>query len=330
MIEMLAVLALIGILSLIAVTGILYAFNKHKANAIIQDISLIAAVVITNEAFLSVQDEQQIINAELPESSLSGFPVTPFRVNADIFVITVQNVPPSVCKHVMTGPNPSDFLIEVNGAVAKENPKNLCTNNTNTMNFYFDASQNAEQCGGQICTNGHVCVDDACVCPDDRQEQNGFCVCKDGMEECNGQCYNPCDFGQPGMLGTRDPDTCQCQCDQAGGFKPFAQNGTCVCDNGFLLNNACVSLACEPAGCTDGNCTCYITTAGGEKHRCGTGCSPTGANCGYGSCIDVGQCPVGFIQPVTYNDQPYYGCRDENLSCVFWTTSSGYNCMIND
>ena len=93
MIEMLAVLALIGILSLIAVAGILYAFNKHKANAIIQDVSLTAAVVITNEAFLSVQDEQQIINAELPESSLSGFPVKPFRVNADVFVITVQNVP---------------------------------------------------------------------------------------------------------------------------------------------------------------------------------------------------------------------------------------------
>ena len=327
---MLAVLALIGILSLIAVTGILYAFNKHKANAIIQDVSLTAAVVITNEAFLSVQDEQQIINAELPESSLSGFPVTPFRVNTDVFVITVQNVPQSVCKHVMTGPNPSDFLIEVNGAVAKENPKTLCTNNTNTMNFYFDASQNAERCGGQICTNGHVCVDDACVCPDDRVDQNGVCVCQNGMEECNGQCYNPCDFSQPGMLGTRDPISCQCLCDQAGGFKPFAQNGTCVCDNGFLLNNACVSLACEPAGCTDGNCTCYITTAGGEKHRCGTGCSPTGASCTNGSCIDVGQCPVGTIQPVTYNDQPYYGCRDEDLSCVFWTTSSGYNCMIND
>ena len=312
---MLAVLALIGILSLIAVTGILYAFNKHKANAIIQDVSLTAAVVITNEAFLSVQDEQQIINAELPESSLSGFPVTPFRVNADIFVITVQNVPPSVCKHVMTGPNPSDFLIEVNGAVAKENPKNLCTNDTNTMNFYFDASQNAERCGGQICTNGHVCVDDACVCPDDRVDQNGVCVCQNGMEECNGQCYNPCDFSQPGMLGTRDPISCQCQCDQAGGF--ISDGDRCVCPPEHLL----VQNQCKPFGCRGGTSqnndwTCYI-----GENRCGTSCTELG-DCIYGYCKNICNNPDDFTYMSSMN---YYGCKtNSNVICT--RNSSSFAC----
>lgn len=352
---MLGVLAIIAILSVIAIASILYALNKYRANATIYDVSLMAATILTNEDFKNVADEQQITVRELKSMThtTTGYPITPFRVNSNMFVITIQNVPKRVCRLIIDGPNPTDFYIEVNSVSSKNIGKDVCTTDTNSMNFYFDAYQNSTSCGGEICANGHICVDDTCVCPDDRKEQNGTCVCKDNLDECNGQCYEPCDFSQPGILGTRDPNTCQCLCNQAAGF--ILDGNQCVCPEGYLIiNGTCKRFGCSGGTEAGNDWNCCIGSIAEkctqtDPDACGQGCTQQGSNCQYGFCSDL--CPnetiwgnLGLVS--NYGTRNLYGCinkehkgcypRENIYTCVDVETitdtvkiNCGQHCQVN-
>lgn len=331
-IEMLAVLALIGVLSVMSVVGVSYALSKYRANRIIQEVMLWATVIVTNEEAQKVAVDDTIEPSELKDRQYaSGYPMFAQKMNDDIFAVFVQQVSERVCRAVLKGPNPSDFYIDVNGVSSKEASSGEICQETNQLAFYFDFTQEKEWCGGQICTNGHVCdmQSETCVCPEDRVEQEGVCVCPDGMEECNGVCYEPCDANQPGNLGVRDPDSCQCLCDEVAGFHRLANGQTCTCQNGFVLNNQCMNLECTPEGCTDGNCTCWLVNASGIKEKCGQYCDKRGANCRYGFCIDNGQCPLGYIHFVQGNSfGGLYGCTTGDISCFY--SNGTFTCARGD
>ena len=331
-IEMLAVLALVGILSVMSVVGVSYALSKYRANRIIQEVMLWATVIVTNEEAQKVAVNDTIEPSELKDRQYaSGYPMFAQKMNDDIFAVFVRQVSERVCRAVLKGPNPSDFYIDVNGVSSKEASSGEICQETNQLAFYFDFTQEKEWCGGQICTNGHVCdmQSETCVCPEDRVEQNGICVCPEGMEECNGVCYEPCDPNQPGNLGVRDSDSCQCRCDEVAGFHALANGQTCQCQNGFVLNGQCMNVECTPQGCEDGTCTCWLINAAGVKEKCGQYCDRRGSNCRYGFCIDNGQCPQGSIKYVVGNSfGDFYGCQTGNISCYY--ANGNFRCAKGD
>ena len=49
MVEMLGTLAIIGVLSLVALTAYKIALNSHKANVLLEDVRLYAATILHNE-----------------------------------------------------------------------------------------------------------------------------------------------------------------------------------------------------------------------------------------------------------------------------------------
>lgn len=320
LLEMLAVLAIVAILSVGAVAGFIYAMNKYRANVTIQDVSLMASTITTNADFEKATDEGIISVTELTMSRTgTGYPISATRVNADVFTVTVSDVPKRVCRHIIKGPNPSDFYIEVNRVSSKDVGTAVCTQEKNILDFYFDAYENQDSCGGQICVNGHVCDEEtqACVCPSDRHDENGFCVCNDGMEECGGRCYNVCDVSKPGMdpFGKRDPVSCMCLCDEANGFVSSGEK--CMCPMSFILvQNQCKEFGCRGGTPQSNDWTCYI---GGE--RCGASCTELGS-CVYGYCSNQCADENAFTYAPTMK---YYGCKTD-LNTICTRMGSSYQC----
>ena len=306
MLEMLGVLAVIGLLSIGILSAIIYGMNKYRANTIIQDVSLMAATIITNEDFLKVEDEEQIIVTELPNmrETQTGYPIYAIRVNSDIFGVTVEEVSDRVCQLVVEGPNPSDFYIEVNGVSTKDLGSTLC-DEENQLVFYFDAYKEKEWCGGQICNSGFVCDEDSesCVCPENKHEENGQCVCDAGLESCGDKCYEFCSGEY--MTGFRDENSCLCQCDTNLGLELLAKEGYCECPVGSVFLDG----KCQVFGCTGGtkgnqDWTCQI-----DRKRCGYRCSEDGSMCFFGLCMAT-QCSNTSLSHIPVAN--LYGCLNAN------------------
>lgn len=305
--EMLAVLALIGLLIVSSFAIILYGLNKWRANVIVQDVALTAAAIITNNDYEKVGIEEKIIVSELKEmvETRSGHPLSAVRVEEDLFAVTVEKVSDRVCRLVVKGPNPSDFYVEVNGVSSKESGAAVCQSTGNMLIFYFDALAQHEGCGGTVCSDGFTCDADTltCVCPSGKHEENNRCVCDEGLEECGGNCMEPCTGSH--MTGFRDENSCLCLCDTGLGLEAVAQNGVCDCPVGSVfLDGRCQTFGCT--GGTQGNqdWTCQI-----DGQRCGDKCFEDGSMCFNGLCT-AGQCPntpLAYI-PVA----ALYGCLNEN------------------
>ena len=98
MIEMLAVLAIIGVLSITALVGFTYAMNKHRANTIYNDVHLLA---------LHVMDTgKDIVPADFYPDSGKTFTLDT-TTYADGFVVKVAAVSEKVCDRIMDVNDPS-------------------------------------------------------------------------------------------------------------------------------------------------------------------------------------------------------------------------------
>ncbi len=88
MLEMLGVLAIIGILSITAFVGFNYALNKHRANTVIEDVMLVASSVETSGEFERAQAGSLL---SLPELDMSrtrlGYPISAYKYDEDLFFV---------------------------------------------------------------------------------------------------------------------------------------------------------------------------------------------------------------------------------------------------
>lgn len=85
MIEMLAVLAIIGVLSIAALVGFTYAMNKHRANTVTHDVMLLATEVLLTG--------KETIPSDFYPASNKQFDIA---LTADGFEITVSDVTDAV------------------------------------------------------------------------------------------------------------------------------------------------------------------------------------------------------------------------------------------
>ncbi len=127
MVEMLGVLAIIGVLSIGGIAGYTTAISYYRANKIINDVNLRATMIATN---IATNGNTTYKSDMTPQNALNQ-PVT-VQFTENTFEISVAGVQKTDCNHILnqTLPN-ADVYIGRNFATADS-----CTDNT-TMTFGF-------------------------------------------------------------------------------------------------------------------------------------------------------------------------------------------------
>ena len=257
MLEMLGVLAIIGVLSVGAVMGFRQAMNRHKANVILNDVSLAFEELATHETTGAVSRYQ--VTAFTPES---GHTLYAKRDSDGNDSVEVQGIAKGVCE-VLIQYDKTELYAQISDANGAK--LTSCTDNQ-TMVFGLgtgggtdpdptpepepECASDDDCTAGKVCKNG-VCEDfDPCEgvsCGDDEKCINGSCVdkcfdvlCQDSEKCVSGVCVDKCD----GV-------TCE------EGYKCSA--GECVldCADENASEECCQSLKGEDFHLIDGACIQY-------------------------------------------------------------------------
>jgi len=151
MIEMLGVLAIIGVLSIGGLLGYRRAVNNHQANTILDDANRLAFVIMENDRAYEADDfmEEELIDS-VPHTGT--YNLDAFMADAGQFGIVVTNVPRGVCEslvpkaaveykvRVMPGSEEKYLVPQMAniGTIYDSFHKDICTNDTNDVVLYFN------------------------------------------------------------------------------------------------------------------------------------------------------------------------------------------------
>ena len=316
MVEMLGVLAVIGVLSVTAIGGYRYGMDKYHANEILKGVSaraMTASMEKTQNHTLTLAGHADDINGYMV-----GKETAPGGDNTR-FAITVSGVPESICDLVLRdGPENALYVYGGDGTVTS------CSNGDNTLAFIFndnlsttlkanDYNGNEDGCTGAgytLCADD-TCRADCCAGVDTTCQTcaaNGTVTPKEGTctitEPNDGVCSNGACVANL-CLGV-DVDA-QCQsCDSVTGEitdtitcnnHGTCSNGTCSCDMGYSTSAGATTCTICSAGtyAVAGSSSCtpcaagYYATAGSES--CTVCPAGTYAAAGVSSCTP---CAAGY------------------------------------
>ena len=211
MLEMMFVLAIVGILSLVTFWGYEMAMTRYRANEIIKQMEMFAFHIEQQfEAEVDLIEDFDLLdyqpNGEVnPDIQIAGYAGS-FDVDEETtaFEVTLNAVEEDVCERVMASGWEQPFMIYVNNT-----PEGPCNdaNNENEMVFAFNNTLdteapdcnlgygwNAEQQRCEACPAGKHTVNNACEdCPEDSYQDGTECI--------------PCGFGGVATAGATE---CTC------------------------------------------------------------------------------------------------------------------------
>ncbi|MDR2901940.1 MAG: type II secretion system GspH family protein, partial [Lactobacillales bacterium] len=144
MLEMLAVLAIIGILSIGGLAAYQYAITKYRANETIDELSkrfIDYAIAIDRDDSLVAGSP---LNSDFGRITGMGYPVSATLIEPDLglFTISLQMVPTNVCKQILRDYEGIPLQIETGttslGSGSKyEGDTSICNVDNNMMLFAF-------------------------------------------------------------------------------------------------------------------------------------------------------------------------------------------------
>lgn len=344
MIEMLAVLAIVGVLSIAALVGFTFAMNKHRANETIYDVMLRA----TNVPMMDEYYAGKPLGYEFTFSGLAGngtqgtyYAMHTYKDGGSAYRVEVLDVTDHVCEQILRM-RPTDVDEIIVGTTSFTGDEDICVANTNKMTFCFGLSDGSgtcnpdsgsgsgsgsgntpeDPCADKECGNGATCVDGSCVSCTDGSACNcetgtwnvaaGLC-CEETTEPTENVCYTyvfqPAANGQcPAYTFTYLSASC--------GTNGYCQDGVCT---ECLENETATETGCEPIQCEatiPEMTTEYCCTSNGglwntETNTCG--CAD-----GYvfdnetNTCVEAdGQCSYHYNNPdgvqAPYADCSYTG-----------------------
>ncbi len=265
--EMLAVLAIAGVLSIIALVGFTYAMNKHKANETIQDVMIRGSnVPMIDENYAMKEPGYEFRFPGMPASGKKGtyYEMMTLKSRGNTYFVEAADVSEAVCKMILKM-NPTDIdQIIVDGTVYLGD-ESICDDGV-AMQFCFgdDLCEDVD-CGA----NGEF-VDGRCQCVNDftgfyceKAPQCNTTEDCDGVRVCSSdkQCVCP-EIGEP--------NECQ-EFGEANGCSVLIPlpNGT-ICSEGYCVNGKCGCMTCEEIECDSGQCekACVLSNEG-----CAIGCA---------------------------------------------------------
>ena len=215
LIELLAVLAIMGLLTVGSLFGFFYLFHKSVANSTIQE---------ANDRLWAVKIQQRIPPAShqpitiegYHDVSFHGYPITQYYNDAYILTVEVHDIPHSVCRLIQ------DMVHDRSDIITNINVDNMCASNESAAYdqnvLYF--SLPPEPCAENTPCGAHqVKVNDTCVC------QEGY------TPDANGQC-------QPNLCAGQTVEDCQ-SCNASTGAISSKADGE-LCPGGYCANGICI------------------------------------------------------------------------------------------
>ena len=264
MVEMLGVLAIIGVLSVGGIMGYSYGINKWRANETIKDINLRAIDLLTQLS----QGKTPNLSTEWGDTGTVGYPIT---LNSDYapfeYFIKVENVPFEVCE-MIAQTMPQEVDIWINNAT--DDAENTCNKSEkNSMDFFYEGFNPT----GETPTDD-ICSSDA-NCTECQYCKAGYCINSADNTACaNGHCERGVCFTNQQVPVTSSCST-NTDCGDEGcatctdGACAFSNGATCTKDEqtGFCYYGVCDINSCStnddcPTGqyCGDKNSSTYVST----------------------------------------------------------------------
>ena len=185
MVEMLGVLAVIGVLSIGGIAGYMMAMNRHHSNNVLEGVSA-RAVIISTQKMMG----QPAAHPADMETNIDGYPVTVGEaddVGQDYFEVVVSDVPQGPCRYVLNQNWATPEGIYLNNAVDSAEDGSDCREENNTIAFVFSPSM-----GGESHTCGYCQHDENGTCVADETCDNG-CPGNKPVKNSSGTCYS-CSF----------------------------------------------------------------------------------------------------------------------------------------
>ena len=294
MLEMLGVLAIIGVLSVGAIMGFRQAMNRHKANVILNDVSLAFEELATHETTGAISRYQ--VTAFTPESGHTLYAKRDANGNDSV---EVTGVAQGVCE-VLIQYEKTELYTQISDTAGAK--LTACADNQ-TMVFGLGIDDSDPTPGpGPECT-----FDDDCA--DGKECKNGKCECPSigTPNECQTtEIQNGCSVlvnktsGKCGMNGICDKGGClECTSQR----EPNADGSACVCKakaNCKTQNDSdCTCAVCEDGYRTtaDGQCE-EIPACGSDEQSCSSGsnnwCCPKAVLMDSVACgTNAGDCCIG-------------------------------------
>ncbi len=314
MVEMLGVLALVGVLSLAAIAGYSYAVTKWKAN---ETLSEIGQRAMEESLFLMKPSTNPVLGMALPETDFGptsslGYAVQAFvsDVNADYFEIVLQNVPGAVCQQLIRDDEIS-IGVFVDETLASGEPS-LCGEEETTpeMSFvfradlsrfdncskkgYFDLTDLSCHCSGNtyidsetnecLCPAGHIWSEDEKTCIESLCPENQYETVTNGCVPCSDQT--------PYKVSGAGATLCVSVC---GEDNKMFYNGLCVDKNRCTLGKEITDWwgNCQPCTKTSGLYVPHNDFAEAECKACKQTTGKDHHMTSFGVCVQTDACTKG-------------------------------------
>ena len=179
MVEMLGVLAIIGVLSIAGMWGYQKAMTLYRTNNLIEDVRLAGFVVMDSLFDILPDDDIGMDMAGLFDQK-TPYQYTAFAEKENTFEIMAQDIPYPVCEEVKKRKVEWLEEIKANGI------PNICNkDDINAVSFFFNTElngnteQESEQCRtDDDCQENEVCANDHCLCDTGFASDTGSAPCE--------------------------------------------------------------------------------------------------------------------------------------------------------
>ena len=262
MVEMLGVLAVVGVLSIGGVAGYRYAVDKMNANEIINELKK-RAITASQQRVLgqnvNLAEYGNILGKYAVDIPADGYPNNP-----SAFALEVKGIPEGVCNHILR----SDWALPVEKKVGGTvvNNDTSCSDGANILTFAFNNTLGSGDAG-----NAETTVEQK-NCSGKGTWNGSYCECNEG-------------FGGEDCSETRNPEECN-------GHGKIWNSYYCFCDHGWYgegYEGQCSERkdVCNGHGIWNG-CGC-LCDRGWSSDGWGNWCTIQSDNCnGHGRLNDFG------------------------------------------
>ena len=312
MLEMLGVLAIIGVLSVGAVMGFRQAMNRHKANVILNDVSLAFEELATHETTGPIN--RYPVTAFTPESGHTLYAKRDANGNDSV---EVTGVAQGVCE-ILIQYDKTELYTQISDTAGAK--LTACADNQ-TMVFGLGAGSSGstdpdpdpgpgpeptDPCEGKTCSGHGTCSDGVCTCSDGytdpdcgtAPECNSTIACA-SPKVCSTDYHCECPtIGTPGVCQTTETQNgCLAIVNVTGkcGTNGICTNGACSeCESPKVANADGTACECPAKGvnCKTQNgltCECDLCEEGFEKNAAG-------------ECVEANPCGEGQVSVRNYDN----------------------------